>query len=292
MKKILLILGILLFVISIIAIVVIVRNNKFIDDEKNDRDRESKLLETKKILAKKTEINCTNFKVIEIPKLEIPKLKKREIVVNHKAFSLSYNEFHEQANWVAYELTEQETYAKNSRTNKFLEDYKIKTNTATKSDYYKSGFDRGHLAPAGDMAWSKISMLESFYYSNISPQKPQFNRGIWKKLETLVRIWAIENQSVYIVTGPVLTEKLEKIGENEVSVPNFFYKVILDYRTPEIKAIGFVIPNKKLKQPLHNFAVSIDSVEKITNIDFFPLLPDEQEIIIEKCLNLNYWSWN
>jgi endonuclease G len=141
------------------------------------------------------------------------------------------------------------------------------------------------------MGWSTTAMAESFYYSNMSPQTPNFNRGIWKKLEELVRTWAIENNSIYIATGPVLTNNLQSIGPNKVSVPKYYYKVILDYTKPSIKGIGFILPNSGSKEPLQNYAVSINSVEKLTGINFFPLLPDKQEELIEKSLCIRCWSW-
>ena len=142
------------------------------------------------------------------------------------------------------------------------------------------------------MAWSSTSLKESFYYSNISPQVPSFNRGIWKKLEELVRKWTKEEKSVFVVTGPVLEKDLPAIGPNKVSVPRYFYKVILDYNEPVIKGIGFIIPNKASTEPLQNYSVTIDRVENLTGIDFFPSLPDDQEEVIESTLNLNIWNFN
>lgn len=226
-----------------------------------------------------------------IAKLELPRTNFKDKIISHAGYSLSYNETHEQANWIAYELTKEETNKLFNRTNKFLLDPKVETGTASQKDYEKSGYDRGHLAPASDMGWSSTAMAESFYYSNMSPQTPSFNRGMWKKLEELVRTWAIENNSVYIATGPVLTNTLESIGSNKVSVPKYFYKVILDYSEPSIKGIGFILPNSGSKEPLQNYAVSIDSVEKLTGINFFPLLPDKQEELIEKSLCIRCWSW-
>jgi endonuclease G len=205
---------------------------------------------------------------------------------------LSYNEKHEQANWVAYELTKEKTNKIFERTNRFETDPSIKTGTATENDYKGSGFDRGHLAPAGDMGWSSTAMQESFYYSNISPQYPGFNRGIWKRLEDQVRTWAAENEIVYIVTGPVLNSVSGSIGPNNVSIPQYFYKVVLDYRQPDIKGIGFIMPNSNSTSSLQSYAVTIDSVEHFTGIDFFPSLPNEQEKVIESSLNLKLWSWN
>jgi endonuclease G, mitochondrial len=167
----------------------------------------------------------------------------------------------------------------------------VKTGTADNGDYAGSGYDRGHLAPAADMGWSSIAMAESFYYSNMSPQVPAFNRGIWKRLEELVRTWAVDYNAVYIVTGPVLTNGLLTIGINKVSVPKYFYKVILEYNDQDIKGIAFILPNTGSGEPLQNYAVTIDSVEKFTGIDFFPKLPDDQERIIESTLSVNSWIW-
>jgi|GEM_PF-85716 len=232
-----------------------------------------------------------NIKAVAISKLEIPQLKPKENVIAHAAYSLSYNEPNEQANWVAYELTSEETISVVNRTDNFIIDPLVKTKTANDKDYSGSGYDRGHLAPAGDMGYSTTAMTESFYYSNMSPQDPGFNRGIWKRVEELIRTWAIEYKSIYIVTGPVLTSGLQTIGPNKVSVPKYFYKVILDYTEPGIKGIGFIIANTSSKESLQTFAVTIDSVEKITGINFFSLLRDDQENTIESYLNIKAWTW-
>jgi len=226
-----------------------------------------------------------------IPNLEIPKLKQNETVIKHYAYSLSYNEPNEQANWVAYKLTSEETNSTFKRANKFIQDPLVKSGIADDQDYAGSGFDKGHLAPAGDMGWSVTAMRESFYYSNMSPQVPSFNRGVWKRVEELVRNWAREYKSVYIVTGPILTSGLKTIGHDRVSVPKYFYKVILEYNSSGIKGIGFIIPNLSSQEQLQRFAVTIDSVEKVTGIDFFPSLPDAQEKVIESTLNIENWSW-
>lgn len=227
----------------------------------------------------------------KITQLEIPKTEANDNVISHTGFSFLYNETHEQSVWVAYELTEAETNKIYERTNDFIPDPSVITGTANNNDFRGSGYDRGHLAPASDMGWSEEAMIESFYFSNMSPQLPSFNRGIWKKLEELVRTWAIENESVYIVTGPVLNSIEKTIGQNKVSVPNYYYKVVLDYNEPEIKAIGFIMPNMGSNESLTQYAVSVDSVEYFTGIDFFPLLPDDQEKHIEKNVCVNCWTW-
>jgi len=135
-------------------------------------------------------------------------------------------------------------------------------------------------------------MSESYYMSNMSPQKPSFNRGIWKRLEEQVRRWTVDNKSVYVVTAGVLIPGLSKIGPNQVSVPKMFYKVILDYQEPELKGIGFILPNKGSKEPLQNYAVTIDKVESVTGIDFFYTLPDEVEEEIESKVDLSRWDFS
>ena len=137
---------------------------------------------------------------------------------------------------------------------------------------------------------SLLTIGYTVFMSNISPQTPGFNRGIWKKLESVVRRWANDYEKIYIVTGPVLTKKYLTIGENNVSVPDFFFKVILDNKGPEKKAIGFVLPNEKSTNNLKEFSMNIDSVESITGIDFFHLLVDSFEDSIERSLDLSQWG--
>jgi len=176
------------------------------------------------------------------------------------------------------------------RSDNFRIDPEIPTGSATPDDYKRSGYDRGHLLPAADMSWSPEAMSLTFLMSNMSPQEPSFNRGIWKKLEARVREWAVEDGLIYVVTGPVLEDGLPEIGTDRVSVPRYFYKVILDYQEPDIKGIGFVMANQKSKLDIYHYAVSIDSVEKLTRLDFFPALPDEFEETIESTVNLSLWS--
>lgn len=222
---------------------------------------------------------------------EIPTLNPTDTPVFHEAYSFLYNEQHEQSAWVAYELTKKETEKSTERSNKFLTDPAVITGTATNADYLKSGYDKGHLAPAADMGWSEKVMKESFYFSNMSPQLPSFNRGIWKSLEELVRNWAVQYDDIYIVTGPVLENALPCIGANKVSIPKYYYKVVLDRDSDSFRTIGFILPNKASGDPLQQYAVSIDSVEKITGIDFFPLLEDDIENKTESALCIDCWSW-
>ena len=209
-------------------------------------------------------------------------------LVHHSYYSLSYSEQNEQAEWVFYEIKKERVLGLVSRRNNFRIDEKISDNSATLSDYKGAGYDRGHLVPAGDMSFSTTAMSESFYMSNMSPQHPSFNRGVWKKLESLVRNWGT-NSSIYVVTGPILNSKSTTIGGNNVCVPNYFYKVIYDPQNQ--KMISFILPNKKGNKSLNKYVCTTDSLEKITNIDFFPILENNLEKRLESEIHKELWTW-
>ncbi len=214
-------------------------------------------------------------------------------VVHHKYYSLSYNEKYEIPEWVAYVLTKKSLRVPNvPRAKRFNPDLKVKTRSAIYYDYKGSGYSRGHLAPAADMAFSEEAMKESFLMSNITPQKRAFNGGIWNELEQDVRNWAWKDNKLFVVTGPIIDDTIKKfIGKNEVGIPNKFYKVLLDIDDPERKAIGFVIPNERSERPLKDYAVSVDSIEKLTGIDFFKdLLTDSEEEKLESSFDIHKWK--
>lgn len=224
--------------------------------------------------------------------LELPAIEESDQIVRHTAYTLKYCEEFEQACWVAYVLRPHMISGSVSRTNDFRPDPRVETGSASPEDYRGSGFDRGHLVPAADMRFSRKCMSETFYMSNMSPQRPAFNRGIWKELENLVRRWVRRDGELLIVTGPILQGgDLFMIGQSRVAVPDFFYKVILDYQEPEIKAIAFVLPNEKAGEPLSAFAVCVDRVEELTGIDFYAGLPDDVEEWLESSLELDRWSF-
>ena len=210
-------------------------------------------------------------------------------VIKHSYFTLSYNENHEQAEWVHYNLNFNMIMGSINRTEDFRSDPKVSSGSATKSDYYKSGYDRGHLAPAGDMKANKTSMSESFYMSNMSPQVPSFNRGAWKKLETLVRSWGIKN-NLFVITAGVLNDtSLKKIGTNNVSVPNRYYKIVYNEKLGQM--IAFIMPNQKIDEPIQEYIVSVNDVEKLTGIDFFYEMNNDIEEKLESEVSLNKWSF-
>ena len=213
-------------------------------------------------------------------------------LVDRTGYALLYSEVYEQPLWVSYKLTKDEIQNKVSkRTNNYRLDPYIETGSAVLSDYKGSGYDRGHLAPAADMAWSDKSMSESFFLSNISPQVPSFNRGIWRVLEEKIRKWVLEEEELYIITGPIIQPNHNTIGLHKVAVPHWYYKIIIDNYQPEVKAVAFIIPNRNTNNnPLSSFVVSIDQIEKKTNLDFLSRMPEKLQHVIESKVNLSEWD--
>lgn len=221
--------------------------------------------------------------------LHIPRLLEDMQLVHYLGFSLQYDEANEQARWVGYHLHAARLVKVASRTDNFRPDPQIITGTATNADYAKSGYDRGHLAPAGDMTWSDQAMRESFFFSNMTPQVPGFNRGIWKKLEDQVRNWVNDTTDLVVITGPILHDGLPTIGPNKVSIPEYNYKVLLRRTNNKYDGIAFVLPNASSSLPLSNFAITIDSLQQLSQIDFFYQLPDSLEYSIEHTLCIPCW---
>lgn len=209
-----------------------------------------------------------------------------EIVV-HAYYTLSFNDTCKQANWVYYVLDLDGRPTLAERNNKFKKDKKVSTSSALSTDYIHSGYDRGHLCPAADMAFSAEAMDETFYMSNMSPQVPAFNRGIWKKLEEKVRNWG-RREKIHIATGPVFKENKGRIGKSRVFVPGYFYKVV--YAPEREQMIAFLLPNAASRQELTDFIVSVDKIEELTGIDFFSQLADTLENRLEACSDYQKWT--
>lgn len=224
----------------------------------------------------------------------LPKGPSNLEVVHHKYYSLGYSEKHELPAWVAYTLSEHDLRLPNvKRAKNFKADYSVSTGSAFHKDYTHSGFTRGHMAPAGDMAHNKEAMQESFFMSNMVPQPRASNNGIWKELEETVRDWAYDNDKLIIISGPILSTVNKKIGKNKVGVPDQLYKIILDIEDPETKAIGFILPNKRSEKPLQDYTVTIDDIEQKTGLDFFADLMDEPlQSEIESKININDWEFS
>ena len=234
----------------------------------------------------------------------LPALLDGEILIDHSLMYLVYSETHEQAKWVAHLISPKIIKGQVGRTNDFRKDPKVTTGTAIEQDYFLKelqadstykydgfGYDRGHLAPSADFRWSSIALSESYFYSNMSPQTPEFNRGIWADLENALRTYIFNHPDteLYVFTGPVLSTDLPSIERsiNKVSIPKFYWKVALDLKNKRM--IGFVLPNVASEKPLNSFIRTVDDIEGLTGIDFAPYLDDTLEEQLEQQKNALAW---
>ncbi len=217
----------------------------------------------------------------------MPQIRK-----DYTGMTLSFNPETHIPNWVAWELTDDETKGEEKRADKFVNDPSVE-GCADSWDYSYSGYDRGHMAPAGDMKWDKKAMEETFFLTNICPQAKALNVGAWRTLEEKCRQWARNEGRIYIVCGPVIGKKpVERIGDSRVWVPDSFFKVIIaPYAVPP-RGIGFLMPNTAVKGGMQACVVSIDSVEKVTGHDFFHFLPDEIENDVESQSKFSQWNYS
>ncbi len=211
-------------------------------------------------------------------------------VISYTQFTLSYNEGHEQPEWVAYELDSTEAKMEAGRCNCFSKDDNVLTGSATPADYSNSGFDKGHLSPSEDNQLSAANNRESFLMSNMSPQLHRFNNGKWKELESWVRDKAMEFDSIYVVSGPVFLNNLGTIGADSVTIPGYFYKIVLRFENNSPKIIAFLIPQVAAIGELKDYVVPVNALESITGIDFFPALPDSVENKAESTEILSQWG--
>ena len=212
-------------------------------------------------------------------------------IIHHKGYSLSYSEPHEQAEWVAYKLEKEHLSGVDYKRPYFEMDDAVISGSANWRNYKDSGYDRGHLCPAADRKFSKEAFTETFLTSNVSPQEHQFNSGIWNRLEQKVRFWASRYDGVYVVTGGILKEIDITIGEEQVAVPKQFYKIVLDYNSGNPKVIAFLSPHEESDTPLYYFVVTVESLEVISGIDFFPSMDDDVENRIEAFEKWENWHF-
>ena len=191
-----------------------------------------------------------------------------------------------------------------SRTNNFRVDSQIKSGSSEEKDYFLKtklpsgkytydgfGYDRGHLAPSADFKWSKTALSDSYYYSNMSPQLPEFNRKGWANIEGFLRSYVYENETdLLVVTGPFYNENVNKSERsiNNMSIPDYFFKVAVDLKN--MLGVGFLVPHEKLTSPIESYMFSIDSIEAFTGYDFNFQLPDSTENKLEKEMEVKSWQ--
>lgn len=221
--------------------------------------------------------------------LEVPAYSDNDFILKRTTYTTSYDKVNKIPKWVAWHLISDHTNGDQRRLSNFIVDDEVPAPRAELVDYKGSGYDRGHMCPAGDNKWGFEPMKESFFLTNICPQDHNLNCGDWNELEIACRNWANKYGDIYIVAGPILYKgKHETIGPNNVTVPEGFFKVVLCMNgTP--KAIGFIYKNHPCNNPQSSYVNSIDQVERITGFDFFYNLPDDIEKKVEANANLSDW---
>jgi endonuclease G len=212
-------------------------------------------------------------------------------VIKHEFYTLSYSEPHEQAEWVAYELKKSHLTHDDRKRPYFIEDPKVSSKSADWRNYRGSGYDRGHLCPAGDRRFSEQAYNETFYTSNISPQDREFNAGVWNRLEQQVRNWCRTYGDLMVITGGVLEEGLEEIGEEDVDVPRAFYKIVLRKEGEQVKALAFLMDARESQASLNTFLVPIATLEARTGLDFFQKRPKSWQDKVEKAVDTSGWDF-
>ena len=289
----------------LLAMVVSFGYSQPIPDKINKVEKEIKETdEHRKVLFNELQELKLNKIGYDLEQLGLPTVFPNEQLVKHAAFYLDYAEKYEVARWVAHIILPDVMSGTVTRTNDFRIDSSITTGSSVEADYFLKemkpdstytydgfGYDRGHLAPSADFRWSQTALSESYFYSNMSPQLPEFNREGWGELEDAIRGYLYRNPGtqLYVVTGPVLNDSLQKLdrGINKVSIPKYFWKIALDLENK--KAIGFIMPNAEIIKPLQFYAVPISEVEEKTGLQFFTKLSPELRQNVTRQKNIRDW---
>ena len=231
--------------------------------------------------------------LVEPPQaLEIPATVPQDNIVVYQGYVTSYNTETLIPNWVAYELTAEETRGEATRADKeFSMDMTFGGRQARREDYIRSGWTRGHMAPAADFFWNDEAMAETFYFLNICPQREELNNKDWQYLEKQVRKWARQYGRVWVVSGPIVGDnKYGTIGPDKVVVPDAFFKVALVHDGSRYQAVAFVMQNDANRYYLEKCALSVDDLELLTGLDFYPALPDDLEDFVEAAYDPDVWG--
>jgi endonuclease G, mitochondrial len=208
----------------------------------------------------------------------LPQQKNDDSLIVHNYFIVSYSRALKNPEWTIYKLKKDNILSTNSfRRRNFTADPKLNNYTANSWDFSGSGYERGHMVPAEDMDFAEKAMEETFFMTNVAPQLPQFNRGIWKKMENVVRKNALLKSEITVITGSFFPEdSLTKI-ENGIAIPQKFYKVLFHRDSSNISAIAFVLPHEQSSGKISDYAMSVAEAEQKLNIIFFYKLAETIE---------------
>jgi endonuclease G len=231
---------------------------------------------------------CRDQFQIDLPHHRGDDVARRQSKVCRQGYLLSFNIDTQSPDWVVERLSREDLVGPAKRTNRFLDDPALKPDAdADNADYLKTGFDRGHQAPAADAKFSQQVMDESFYFTNMSPQRGiGMNRGAWKYLEEATRAWVLcgGHPDLYVITGPIygaLNGNPATIGTPPIAVPRAYYKIVYDANLG--RAVGFVMPNTKIgsRVNLQDFVWRITDIETETGLNFFRTMDQRRQAQIK-----------
>jgi endonuclease G len=212
-------------------------------------------------------------------------------VLPNRGFTVGYSEKRRTPLWVAYRIFQMEAPEAGDRPGNFRIDRRTQAKVSP-DDYTRSGYDRGHMAPNWAIAtrYGRDGQRASFLMSNVCPQKPTLNQQIWKRLEKRVgKTYANRLEEVWILTGPIFDDRIEKLPSG-VEIPDAFFKIVVDEIDGRPRALTFVIPQDvDGGERIQQFLTSIDAVEAATGLDFLRDLPDGLEDRLEQQEPQSLW---
>lgn len=224
----------------------------------------------------------------QICEVQLPDATPDE-VVTLDGFTVHFNAVHHIPNYVVYRLLRSHIGGKASYSGTFTCADSVR-GCAKPSEYAKSGYQHGHMAPAADMKWSKKALEQSYTMLNICPQRKSLNTGAWQMLEEKVREWAMRDSVLVVFTGPILAKQMPTIGKtSKIAVPGQFFKVVFAPYARPSRAIAFVMPNADADKLCSEYAVSVAEVERLTGFDFFSTLPDAEQCRLESGVDADSW---
>lgn len=263
---------------------------RYICHTHNDKSMKNKMISI--IAAGILCSGCVFTQDIDTTRLELPAIESTDYLVEYQGYVSSYDAVTKNPEWVAYELTKEETYGDAVREGKFFSpDDRVLLPQPDDYDYRGSGWTRGHLAPAADFRWSDDAMWETFHFTNCCPQDEELNNGMWNTLEKKCRTWARRFGNIYIVTGPIVGEnRYGTIGDSHVVIPDAFFKAVMVHDGNRWQSIAFVMQNRSYNDNMQNCAMSVDELEELTGFDFFTAMEDDSEAAAEKSYKLSFWK--
>jgi len=214
-------------------------------------------------------------------------------VINRGEFIIGWSDRLRHPVWCAYHVTRKARHPADHRP-PFAKDPSVPSAPAPK-DYTKSGYDRGHMAPnyAITTRYGEATQKLTFMMSNIAPQTPALNRGVWRDVEhRIADLWTARYGEIWVVVG-CISRGGEKIGQTGIDVPTDYYQVIVAQEGMDIRALAVVIPQSVgWNAWAARHIVSIDELEEMTGLDFNPDLPSFIQSPLEAELPTRLWPVN